>query len=302
MHTFATPGKTRLVVNNPLGSVDVRATSTSETTVELLPRGGDADALVDDVTVTCTDVGGASVVTVAFPGSRSFLRRASIDLAVTAPEGCDVTVSMQRAESSLLSLARGGSGDVRLVGRVGNVDISLPSADLAAQTIDGDLRVQTVSGDVTVDRVSGSARVRSVSGDVRVEEVGADVSVQLVSGDVEIGSAQRGVDVASVSGEVTVGDAHDGVSAKSTSGDVDVRRVWAGSVRCHTVSGNVTVGVAPGRGVSVEARSVSGELRSEIDLDGERGGGGSDVVRITVNSMSGDVLIARATAPAGSPS
>lgn len=299
MQTFPTPGKTRLIVNNPLGSVDVRASAATETTVELLPHGGDADALVHDVSVTCTDAGSASVVTVAFPSSRSFLRRAGVDLAVTVPEGTDVTISMQRAESSLLALARGDGGDVRLVGTVGSVDVSLPSADVTAQSVEGDFRVQTVSGDVTVDRVARTAKIRSVSGDVRVETAKEDVSVQLVSGDVEIGSADGEVDVASVSGDLTIGDARGGVSAKSTSGDVIVRRAWDGAVRCHTVSGDVIVGVAPGRGVSVDARSVSGELRSEIDLDDERGAGGDGVVKINVNSMSGDVLIARATAPAG---
>lgn len=299
MHVFNTPAKTRLVVNNPLGSVDVRATATTETTVELLPRSGDTDELLGDTTVTCSDAGGVAVVTVTFPGARSFLRRVGIDVQVTAPEGTDVQVTSQRSESSLLSLARGGSGDVRLQGSVGDVDVSLPSADVLAQVVIGSLRVQTVSGDVTADQVHGLVKVRCVSGDVRVTTAGAEVSVASVSGDVEVDSAAKEVDVTSVSGDVTVGDAKDGVSAKSTSGDVVVRRVWHGSVRSNTVSGDVTIGVAPGRAVSVEARSMSGSLRSEIDLDEAPTGAAAngDTVRINANSMSGDVLILRA-APA----
>lgn len=301
MQTFATPGKTRVVVNNPLGSVEVRAVGTGETTVELLGRGGDADALLEDATVTCTDAGGTSVVTITFPSPRSFLRRTSIDVSITAPERSDVSVTMQRAESSLLALARGGSGDVRLLGTFGDVDVSLPSADVTAQVVDGTFRVQTVSGDVNVQAVNGAAKVRSVSGDVRIDRAGDDVSVTLVSGDVEVGSASREVDVTSVSGDLTVGDAHDGVSAKSTSGDVEVRRVLRGTVRCHTVSGDISVGVAAGRTLQVDARSMSGDLRSDIDLDarGEGDGERADVVRITANSMSGDVHITRAPAPTG---
>ena len=61
------------------------------------------------------------------------------------------------------------------------------------------------------------------------------------------------------------------------------------------MSGDVTVGVPSGRGVAVDARSMSGELSSEIELDGERSApGDGTVVRVTAHSVSGDVEILRA--------
>ncbi len=296
MQTFATPSKTRIVVYNPAGTVDVRAVQGTQTTVELLPRSSETN--VEDVSVTCVEAGDASVVTITFPNAISFLRRrGAIDVQITAPERSDVSVSTTGAERSLLMLTRGESGDVRLHGLLGNVDVGMPSADVVAQVVDGSLTIKTASGDTNVDTVRGPVKVQAVSGDVRLGTVEADATITLVSGDVELGQALHEVDVTSVSGDVTVNDARQGASAKSTSGDVTVRRAWNGTVRAGTVSGDIVVGVPSGRGVGVEARSMSGELRSEIDLDAEPGEPtGGDVVRIVANSVSGDVQILRSAA------
>jgi hypothetical protein len=280
VHTFNTLDKTKVVIYNPLGSVDLHAAGTGTATVELDARGDD-DSILDDATVTCTETNGTSIVTITLPNPKSFSRRrGGIDVRVTAPEGCDVSISSSGPERSLLMLTRGDGGDLRLHGSVGDVDVSIPSADLSAQVVQGSLSYKTASGDLDVDSVRGPVKVRSASGDVSIEETGGEH-----------------VDVTSVSGDVTITDAHDGASAKSTSGDTVVRRAWRGTVRAATVSGDVEIGVPSGRAVSVDARSISGTLSSEIDLSGDRDerSDSTDVVRITATSVSGDVEILRAS-------
>jgi DUF4097 and DUF4098 domain-containing protein YvlB len=295
VQTFSTPGKTRVIVSNPVDGVDVLAEGQGTTTVDLVTRGPDGEAVAAESTVTCTEANGVSVVTITLPSPRSFTRRRGLDVLVTAPEGTDVVVGTVGSERSILSLARSGGGDIRLRGTVGDVDVALPSADVTAQVVTGSLGVKTASGDVTADRIDGPVKVRTVSGDVQLETVHSDASLTLVSGDVTVTTAHAYVDVTSVSGDVTITDAHDGASMKSTSGDVVVRRAWSGSVRAATVSGDVAVGIPPGRGVAVDARSMSGDLSSEIDLNEEQGGGGDGtVVRVTAHSVSGDVEILRA--------
>jgi hypothetical protein len=297
VYTFNTPGPTRVVVYNPVGGVDLVAEGSGTTTVELIPRGTEGEAVIAETSVECTDGGGTSIVTVTLPSPRTFSwRRSGVDIQVRAPEGVDVVVSSSGADRTIMSLARSLGGDVRLRGTVGDVDVSLPSADVSAQVIGGTLSIKTASGDVDVGTVEGTVKVRSVSGDVSIDETNDDVSLTLVSGDLSINTANRHVDATSVSGDVTVTDAKEGASVKSTSGDVLVRRIWRGDLRAATVSGDVTVGVPPGRGVSVDARSMSGELSSEIDLHDGGGGGepSGDTVRITAHSVSGDVHIQRA--------
>ncbi|HEV3213414.1 MAG TPA: DUF4097 family beta strand repeat-containing protein [Acidimicrobiales bacterium] len=298
MQTFTTPTKTRVIVTNPVGDVEILAQGSGTTTVDLAPRGQDGEAIEAETVVTCTEANGVSVVSVILPGQRSFVkRRSSLDVLVTAPEGVDVVVSTAGSERSIMSFAR-GAGQIRLRGTMGDVDIALPSADVSAQSVSGSLGVKTASGDLEVDAVDGPVKVRSVSGDVSIDTLNDDASITLVSGDVSITTAKDHVDLTSVSGDVTITDAHAGASVKSTSGDVTVRRAWSGSVRVATVSGDVVVGIPPGRGVSVDARSMSGDLSSEIDLDGDRGGDAGDgtVVRVTAHSVSGDVEILRAAA------
>lgn len=296
MQTFTTPSKTRVVVNNPAGDVEVLGEGSGTTTVELVPHGADGDSVAAETTVTCTDAGGVSVVTVTLPGQRLVPRRRSgLDVQITAPQGADVVVGTSSSERGILSLTRSGAGEIRLRGTVGDVDVALPSADLTAQSVSGTLGVKTASGDVSVDEVRGTVKVRTVSGDVSIETLHDDASLTLVSGDVSVTTANDHVDVTSVSGDVTITDARAGASVKSTSGDVTVRRAWSGTVRVATVSGDVAVGIPTGRGVDVDARSMSGELSSEIDLDSERGGSGDGtVVRVTAHSVSGDVEILRA--------
>ncbi len=301
MHSFSTPGKTRVVIYNPNDTIDLAAEGSGTTTVELLARGTDAEALVAETTVTCTETSGVSVITITLPNSRSFSkRRSGVDVQVAAPHGTDVVVGTTGTERSLLSLARGLGGEIRLRGEVGDVEVSLPSSDVTAQTVTGSLTVKTASGDLTAGKVAGPVKVRSVSGDVDLNEVADDVSLTLVSGDVSITSASSHVDITSVSGDVTVTDARNGASVRSTSGDVTVRRAWSGSIRAATVSGDVIVGVPPGRGVSVDARSMSGDLSSEIDLadSSPSESGDGTMVKITAHSVSGDVEIQRAPATA----
>jgi hypothetical protein len=296
MHTFETLAKAKVVVYNPLGSVELHATGSSGATVELSSRGSESDAIIDDTTVTCAEVNGVSVITVTFPSPRSLRRNAVVDVELTAPERCDVAISTQGPERSLITLSRGGGGDIRLLGAVGDVDVALPSADLSAQEITGSLSFKTASGDLDVDSVHGAVKVRSASGDVSIDEAGDDVSIALVSGDVSIATARKHVDVTSVSGDVSIIDAFEGATAKSTSGDTTVRRAWKGTIRAATVSGDVLVGIPSGRSVSVDARSMSGDLTSEIDLASDRseGKGDGEVVRVTAHSVSGDVDIVRA--------
>lgn len=297
MHTFTTPGKTRLVVTNPIDTVDVTAEGTGTTTVDLVARGPDAEAIAAETTVTCAEANGISVVTVTLPGPRTFSRRRGLDVIVTSPANTDVVVGATGAERSILSLAR-GSGDVRLRGTLGDVEVALPSADVSAQIVTGTLGVKTASGDVSAESVQGPVKVRSVSGDVSLKAADDDVSVTLVSGDIDVMAAKGYLDVTSVSGDVTVADAHAGANVKSTSGDVTVRRAWSGTVRAATVSGDVQIGIPPGRGVAVDARSMSGDLSSEIDRGGDERGddaGDGTVVRVTAHSVSGDIEILRAS-------
>jgi DUF4097 and DUF4098 domain-containing protein YvlB len=152
------------------------------------------------------------------------------------------------------------------------------------------LRVQSASADVV-------ARGR-LSGDASFEDVSRELSVQTASGDLDarrIGSLTAQV----VSGDIRVRDADGPVSATSVSGDVRLDAVAAGRVRVEAVSGDVTVGIRRGSAVHVDASTLSGDTRSELDLDEAPSAGpeATPEVDLRIRTVSGDISVVRAPAP-----
>ncbi len=94
-----------------------------------------------------------------------------------------------------------------------------------------------------------------------------DGQVKTVSGDVDIASAGGRLSAETMSGEIRAGDLADGCDLKTVSGDQSVRRLLAGEAEFSSVSGDMTIGVARGTAVMVDAQSLSGSLSSEIDLN-----------------------------------
>ena len=62
-----------------------------------------------------------------------------------------------------------------------------------------------------------------------------------------------------------------------------------------SISGDIKVHVAPDLDVEVDGNSVSGELNSEISLDGDSdsSAGSNKVVTITTSTISGDFNLVR---------
>ena len=187
------------------------------------------------------------------------------------------------------------------VGRPPEVKARLASCDLSATCEIADLHVDTASGDVRAERVSGDAAIRSASGDTRIASVGGRLKVSAASGDVFAGVIEGGADLKTASGDVKIKTAGGGIKAKCASGDVSVRSLATGDFDAKTLSGDVFVGIPPGRTLEVDLDTVSGKVRTSFSVDK-----GSDqptedstpadggVARVKVRAVSGDVRLGRA--------
>lgn len=161
------------------------------------------------------------------------------------------------------------------------------SADVDVQGMHGDQRYRSASGDLVLAGVRGSLRIEAVSGDIAIGTDGPSaVLARTVSGDLELRA-----------GSIT----H--LKATTTSGDVDItgRFEGEGPFAIETVSGDATL--APINGIRVEARTITGDLDSDLasrrdDAPGRRamviGVGGPTV---TFRSTSGDLRVVAATGP-----
>ncbi len=247
-HRFTTHDAPILRVSIPSGQVEIRTVDGDDSVVLV---DGD-DRLVDATTV---ELDGRTIV-VSFAGAARFGlwplprfgRDTRLRVRATVPHGARARVNT-------------ASADVGMEGRIGAIDVTTASGDVAASgEVEGDAAIKTVSGDVRLERIGGALRCQTVSGNVDVRWVGGSVT------------------------------------ARSVSGDVRVETLREGSARFTSVSGDVEIGIAEGSLLDIDAGSVSGRMTSEVPLASVPAADGATgpIVVLRGKTVSGDVKVLRA--------
>lgn len=259
--TFSTPGPLLLNVRVPSGRIDLEAVEGKETIVEL--EG--TPELEEEARIELRPRRDGHEVVVAIEERFGFLRRGRADVRVrlTSPPGADI-------------------------------EVSTASADFDARGEFGALEVNTASGDVAVEHVGGEAEVNSASGDVNLERVEGRLMVNTASGDLEVGHLQSEGKVRAASGDVSIDEADASLKVQTASGDVELESVREGDVTVQTASGDIDVAVKRGSKVWIDARSMSGETSSELEITDAPSEDEGPLVEIRATAMSGDVTIRRA--------
>ena len=279
---FDTPGHVQLDLEIPFGRVELESGTSDSTHVSLEGNDSVTRELVEDGRVEMRRRGDGYEVVVEVK-HRGFMfsigRAPEIRLRVNCPTGSDATV-------------RTKSADVEARGAYGVFELKTASGDVSVEEIQRDGRFKSASGDVSVDQVGGQLQVQTASGDVAVQRVRGDAIAQLVSGD------------------LWIRDAGASVHANTVSGDQRIDAIVDGTLEAHAVSGDVHVGVRRGSRVYVDANTISGSTSSELDLSdapaGDSAGDDDDdenapLVEVRAKTVSGDISIVRAAAPAPLP-
>jgi DUF4097 and DUF4098 domain-containing protein YvlB len=259
--TFDTPGRLELDVRVPTGDVDLETVEGTETVVEL-------------------------------SASPELEEEARIELRPKR-DGHEVSVIIEKRSG----LFRSFRGDIRLritVPPGADVDVSTASADVDARGDFGAAKVNTASGDVNWDHVGGEAQVNSASGDVNIKQVDGPLTVNTASGDVEVGRLEGEGKVRAASGDIKVDEAETSLKIQTASGDVDVESVREGDVTLQTASGDIEVGIRQGSKLWIDAKSMSGETSSELELGDAPTDGEGPLVEVRATAMSGDIKVKRA--------
>ena len=270
--TFQTPGKVRMRISIGFGDVQVASHVEPRVDVELIPLRNDeiTRTAIDEAVVEASERGDRTeiVVEIQRKGGWGFLGRGpSVGVRVHCPQDTAAEVTT-------------ASADVTTRGELGDIEVKSASGDVAVETV-GSLRATTASGDVSAAEVRGEANVKTASGDVEIRLAHGALSLNLASGDAVVSEAKGPVSVATVSG------------------DQEIRAVETGEVKLQSVSGDVRVGVRPGRRLWIDATSVSGSMTSELPMESgiEGAAGGDPEIELRARTVSGDVRIVRA-APA----
>lgn len=269
--TFEVTGPVELDIRLASGEIEVDASLDGRVEIELVAHDEESQRLVDEARVELLERHGGHGVLVDVPQKRGLgfgisFGRSGIHCRIRCPHA-----------SSLQ--ARTKSADVFVRGTLGG------------------LNVATASGEVEVEDVAGDVSVKSASGDLQARTVGA-LSVQTASGDVEVESAQGRVTVNTASGDVTIGSADADVNVNTVSGDQELGAVRAGNVSSQSVSGDVSIAVRRGSKVFLDCSTVSGDTHSELDVQSDAPAGDGPLVEVRARTVSGDIQIRRAPAPA----
>ncbi|HEX6761362.1 MAG TPA: DUF4097 family beta strand repeat-containing protein [Gaiellaceae bacterium] len=269
---FEVTGPVEVDIRLASGEVEVDPTLDGHVEVELVGHDDESRALVEASTVELREHGTQKLV-VDVPQRRSgfgfgsLFGRDGVGCRVRCPAGSTLT-------------ARTRSADVIVHGMLGGANVA------------------TASGDVGLERVEGGATVKTASGDVAAREVTGGLSVQSASGDVSVATARGPVTMTTASGDVELGEAYDDVSVNTVSGDQRHRAVMRGTVGAHSVSGDVEIGVRKGSRAWLDCNTVSGDTSSELELSPDVPEGDGPLVEIRAKTVSGDIKITRAPAPA----
>lgn len=202
--------------------------------------------------------------------------------------------------------SRWDSFDVTILTPAGtDVEVRAASADVEARVELGSLEVEVASGDLRVGDVSGDAAVRSASGDLEIGTVGGDLVVNTASGDIALREAKGRARLNTASGGARVGAAHAATVASTQSGDVEIGRYEGEDLECGSTSGDVKIGLPPGRALDVDIDSISGDIRSDFPTEANAPSGPlsdanpptedpATTARLRVKTVSGDVALVRA--------
>jgi len=279
--TYQTPGNLLLSLAIPAGVIEIDTVPGETTHVELEALTDTARELLAHTRLELHERGSGHEVVVEVPTTRSgffisFGRGPDFRLRVSCPPGAELDVQTK-------------SADVRANGVFGSSEVKTASGDVGLGEIQGDARIKTASGDVSLDEVHGMTRVQTASGDLALQRAHGDVNGQLVSGD------------------VWIRDALSSVALNTVSGDMRLDAVVEGAIDLTAISGDILIGVRRGSRVYVDCNTISGSTSSELELSDAPVSSAEPAepgpqVELRAKTVSGDIGVTRAAAPAPLPS
>jgi DUF4097 and DUF4098 domain-containing protein YvlB len=271
--TFDVTEPVRLDVSLAVGRIEIEATHAGQVEVILTAHDDESQKLVDQAKVELRESSGRQEVVVDVPEKRNAFGIGGWF------NGRGITCQIRCPESTAVR-ARTKSADLAVTGTAGDVDLATASGDCRLHDVAGDLHIRSASGDVSSRAVAGRATVNTASGDVSLGPVEGVAGVNTASGDVSIDAAATDLKV------------------NTASGDVKVDAVVSGDIGLNAVSGDVRLGVRRGTRIYLDCTTVSGSTRSELDISDDEPEGDGPFANLKVRTVSGDIVIDRAPAPA----
>lgn len=216
---------------------------------------------------------------------------------------------LDTSPSTVMVGASGGDSEAEVSVPQGvRVIVQSRSGDVKVRGTHGAVEVHATSGDIDIDDVAGRLDVSNLSGDIRVSNVVGDGDVQTTGGDVRFSNVRGNLGIGTVSGEIELrGVTSRDVRAKTTSGDVTFEGLIdpAGRYEFATHSGDVRLHIQRDASAQLTMSTWNGGIDSDFPITlrpGEHPIGtetskritfviGGGAARVTAETFSGDISI-----------
>ena len=218
----------------------------------------------------------------------------TVDQVVESDGTLRVTVSESRRKSAAWKRRKGLAISIETPPQTALV-VDGAAVDLHSDGQLDSVRFTSAAGNARLSQVAGDVDVKGAAGGVAVERVGGRLGVHLASGDVVAGSVAKGANLRTASGDISLGSVSGESSVSSLSGDIEIDSAHAGSLSVHVVSGDVSVGIAPGVSTALDVSTLSGSTRSDLEVSPTPLAPDAPQLGLKVNTVSGDIRIRRAT-------
>ena len=262
----AFPAAASLKIIDTRGAVSVHASDDNKITVVVRKRvsaenQGDADKYDTETKPTITTIGGLVTLDAKAEGAGD--HPVETDLDVSLPRKVAVSITSRR-------------GDVNLVGRDGNIDISAQHSDTS---------VEDVNGNVKVSQEKGSVKIEQITGDVHVEGRVNEVSVADVKGAVQLdGEFQESVKLARIAKTVTFKSSRTDMEFSKIEGSLDLD---SDELHAEQITGPLHLTT---RSKNIRLDDVSGDVRLQND-NGAIEVGMRTLGNVQIDSKNGDIQL-----------
>jgi hypothetical protein len=184
-----------------------------------------------------------------------------------------------------------------------NLNLNTSGGDIAAASIQGNVRARTSGGDLKFDRVDGEIDAHTSGGDIVLREGTARAKLGTSGGDVEVDRAGGPTEVSTSGGDITINSVTQLLSATTSGGNVHatLTEPLKQDTVLSTSGGDVRVRVVKGAGFELDASTSGGDVRAEgMTITIAKGGVGKSRLAGTVNgggprlklrSSGGDISI-----------
>jgi Putative adhesin/Domain of unknown function (DUF5668) len=283
------PAGASLKVLDNHGAVSVNASDDNKITVVVHKRIGadnqsDADKYNGQTKPTLTAIGG--LVTLDAKVENAGDHPVETDLDISLPRKVSVSITSRRGEIRVINR----DGDLQISAQradtsaeeiVGNVKLSLEKSSAKLEHITGDVHIEGRLNEVAVTDVKGavqldgdfeeSVKVARVSKSVAFKSPRTDMEFSKIDGELDLDSDDLHADqitgptrLITRSKEIRLEDVSGDVRLQNENGGVEVTMRSPGSIQIDNRSGDIQLGLPEKAGFRVDARTRDGEIQSDF--------------------------------------